>query len=152
MSERSVLSARATRSRHRFAHMHSDAGLTLVELLMAVAILGIAFTVLVGGMFTYVRTSAQHQTQANVGLYAAQYAEAVANNGYAPTCPSTYAATGYLPPTGYTATNTVAFWDEASATFGATCVPGDGRLQRVRTVVTYTGGYATTVDVVKRAP
>jgi prepilin-type N-terminal cleavage/methylation domain-containing protein len=136
----------ATRSRA------GDAGVTLIELLMSVAILGVAFVVIVGGMFTFVRGASAHQTQSNVGLYARQYADALTATAYVTTCPSTYAAVGYTPPAGYTVTNSVTFWNDYTSAFTSTCANGDGRLQRVRAVVSAPGVYSVTVDVIKRAP
>jgi prepilin-type N-terminal cleavage/methylation domain-containing protein len=139
----------------RFAlRARDDAGLTLIELLMSVAIMGVAFSVIVTGMFTFVTSANSHRTQANAGLYARQYAEAIANASYA-SCAASYGALPYTPPAGYVAANTVLIWDEYSSTFSVapgSCSGADDRMQRVHITLVTTTGYTVTDDVVKRSP
>jgi prepilin-type N-terminal cleavage/methylation domain-containing protein len=144
-----------TRSSHR--KRHGDDGVTLVEVIVAIAILGIAGTVIVGAMFTYTNASATHRSQANVQIELRRYAEAVANTAYQTNCAATsYAVTGYTAPTGFTASNAVALWDAATLSFDITPAAGctDPGLQRVRVTVVASGlyPYSESVDVVKRNP
>ena len=53
----------------------SDDGLSLVEVIMAVAILGIAFVAIIGGMWTAVVTSDTHRKQALATTYLINAAE-----------------------------------------------------------------------------
>ncbi|MDQ1725571.1 MAG: hypothetical protein QOG52_2599 [Frankiaceae bacterium] len=133
---------------------HGDGGMTLIELIMSIAIMGVAFTVIVTGMLTYVSSATTHRTQANVALYARQYAESIADASYV-SCAASYGALPYTPPAGFTASNAVMIWDEYASAFSVapgSCSGADDRLQRVRATVTATGGYTTTVDVLKRSP
>lgn len=135
-----------------------EAGVSLIELLMSVAIMGIAFAVMIGGMWTYTQSASIHATQADVGLYGRQYAEAMANIPYAP-CVSSYTmpAAGPPAPNGISSVNSVLLFDDNTSSFSispASCAGSltDARLQRIRTVTTATTGYSVTIDVVKRAP
>ena len=55
----------------------TDTGETLVELIIAVAIMGIAVVAIVGGMATFILMSDVHRKQASAGANVRNYAEAV---------------------------------------------------------------------------
>jgi type II secretory pathway pseudopilin PulG len=55
----------------------SDAGETLIELIMAVAIMGIAVVAIVGGIATTILMSDIHRKQTTAGAYVRDYAEAL---------------------------------------------------------------------------
>jgi Tfp pilus assembly protein PilE len=104
-----------------------DAGETLIELMMAVAIMGITVVAIVGGIATTILMSDVHRKQATAGSYVRSYAEAVGTyvavpgNFNATTSPSALqTAVGFAAPTGFAATVTppVRCWD--GTTFG-TC-------------------------------
>ena len=127
----------------------SEAGFTLVELLLTIAILGIAVVAVVGAMMTSIQVSDLGRRQADGQTQLRAYAEAVAGAGYT-TCATSY-PTSYSPPSGYTAAMTVAYWDGSSA-FTATCGTDKG-LQRVTLTITATDGRGSeTVATAKRAP
>ena len=128
-----------------------DRGATLIELVMAVAILGIAFAALIGGMFTFTYAAASHSRQASGAEYIREYAEAIAGAAYQ-NCATTYAPTGFSTPAGWTlGAVAVNYWN-ASA-FVATCPSVDLGLQRVHLSLSSTDGRDTeTLDVVKRLP
>lgn len=127
----------------------SEAGFTLVELLLTIAILGIAVVAVVGAMMTSIQVSDLGRRQADGQTQLRAYAEAVAGAGYT-TCATSY-PTSYSPPSGYTAAMTVAYWDGSSA-FTATCGTDKG-LQRVTLTITATDGRGSeTVAIAKRAP
>lgn len=127
----------------------SEAGFTLVELLLAVGILGISGVALIGGMMTSIQVSDLGRRQAEGQGEVRAYAEAVAGAAYA-NCAASY-STFYSPPSGYTATMTVAYWDGTSA-FTSTCGTDSG-LQRVTLTVSATDGRGSeTVAIAKRAP
>jgi len=127
----------------------SDEGFTLVELMLAVAILGISGVAVVGGMMTSIQVSDLGRRQAEGQGQVRAYAEAVAGATYA-SCATSY-ATSYTPPAGYTATMTVAYWDGTSA-FTSTCGTDSG-LQRVTLTVAATDGRGSeTVAIAKRTP
>jgi type II secretory pathway pseudopilin PulG len=110
----------------------SDTGETLIELIIAVAIMGITVVALVGGTATFILMSDVHRKQATAGSYVRSYAEAVqayvaAGNFDATTSPN-YDASTVLPPQTwkqFTAPNTgfntpdvsVQCWDDARQEF-----------------------------------
>ena len=127
----------------------SEAGFTLVELLLTIAILGIAVVAGVGAMMTSIQVSDLGRRQADGQTQLRAYAEAVAGAGYT-TCATSY-PTSYSPPAGYTVAMTVAYWDGSSA-FTASCGTDKG-LQRVTLTITATDGRGLeTVAIAKRAP
>jgi prepilin-type N-terminal cleavage/methylation domain-containing protein len=130
-----------------------EAGLTLVEVLMAVAILGIGVVAIVGGMMTSIKSSDLERRAADAQTAVRAYAEAVAGATYA-ACASSYATTGFTAPTGFTTSMTVSYWNATTSSFGSTCtVPTDSGLQKVALTVAATDGRATeTLTIAKRKP
>lgn len=123
-------------------------GLTLVEVLLAVSLLGIGVVALVGGMMTSITVAGQGRTVAEGQAAVRAYAEAVARAPYAP-CATTYPAQGFTPPTGWSTDPVVVrYWDDT--TFGSSCSPDSG-LQRVRLRLTTADGFVETVSLVKRS-
>jgi prepilin-type N-terminal cleavage/methylation domain-containing protein len=130
-----------------------DAGLTLVEVLLAVAILGIGVTAIVGGMMTSIKSSDMERRAADGQTAMRAYAEAVAGTTYA-ACASSYTATGFTAPAGFSASMTVTYWNASTSSFGSSCtVPTDSGLQKVALTVAATDGRATeTLSIAKRKP
>jgi len=125
-----------------------EAGFTLVELLLAVSILGIGVVAVVGGMMTSIQVSDLGRRQAEGQVALRAYAEAVAGVAYSSCAPS-YSTT-YSPPSGYAKSMTVAYWDGTS-TFTSTCGSDKG-LQRVTLTITADDGRASeSVAIAKRA-
>ena len=82
----------------------NDEGETLLELLIAVAIMGIAVVAIVGGIATSILMSDIHRKQATAGAYVRNYAEAVTGHYDASASPSYLpAAVGFTAPAGFTA-------------------------------------------------
>jgi type II secretory pathway pseudopilin PulG len=135
----------------RARRCRDEAGESLAELLVTIAIIGIAVVTIVSSMAAAIALSTAHRQQASAGTVLVQAAESIKNNTanpYAP-CPATYTpATG---PTGYTVTATpVEYWNGTA--FQGSCPSSDLKIQKVTVKVVAPGGYTTKVDVVKRDP
>jgi type II secretory pathway pseudopilin PulG len=95
-----------------------DRGETLLELLIAMAIMSIAVVAIIGGLLASVTVSDIHRKQSTAGAAVRDYAESVekyvAGTGYtACAAPSAYApgTVGFTVPAGYTAGGvTVRYW------------------------------------------
>ena len=128
-----------------------DAGFSLVETLIAVAILGIGVVTVVGGMMTSITVSDLDRRQAEGQTALRAYAEAVAGDTYTG-CASSYPATAFSVPSGWTAAMTVTYWSTATSTFAAACGTDSG-LQRVTLTLTATDGRGSeSLRLGKRAP
>ena len=138
---------------------HGDRGETLVELVVAIAILGIAAVAILSGLMMSIQTSVMHRNDATGGAYVRSFAEAIQtevdNNGYK-TCAN--AASGYAGvtvrdlPSGYTTSVTAVHSWNGSA-WGPCTVDG---VQRLDLKVTTTGDALHRADekltVVRRRP
>jgi len=124
------------------ARIRSEAGETLVEVLVALAILGIAAVAILSGLQLSVQASDLHRKEATGGAYVRSFAEAIQNyvdtSGYK-SCAS--AATTYagivVPdlPNGYvTKVTSVQSWN---GTVWGACT--DNGIQRLELEVTSTG-------------
>lgn len=127
---------------------YGDEGTTLVECLVAVAIISICFVAVLGGMRTSVLASDVNRKQANTTTYLTSYAEAVKRDAYDP-CATSYAGAGFTMPAGYSKDAvTVDYWNGSS--FGAACGTDSG-LQRVTLGVRSADGRAVEqLQIVKR--
>lgn len=133
----------------------SEAGTTLVEVLITVMILGVGFVAVLGGMGTSFALSAFHREQARTEPEVRRLAEAVKATPYATACPAAYtkAGIGFTAGARYTVDEPVVvdYLDESSGA-SAGCSTATPRLQVVRlTVTSSTDARAVeTIDVVKR--
>jgi prepilin-type N-terminal cleavage/methylation domain-containing protein len=138
----------------------TEAGHTLIEVLMAVAILGIGVVAIVAGMGTSIIGTDHHRKQAQAHTVLLSAVDAVksqtANPYQACATAGTYAASSgvALPATwstGAIAVRSVTYWDGTG--FAATCPSPDSKLQLVEVEVSSPDGRATeSVAVVKRNP
>jgi prepilin-type N-terminal cleavage/methylation domain-containing protein len=103
--------------RHRVA---DERGETLVEVLLAVAIMGIAAVALMAGLTTSVLMSDIHRKQATAGTAVRDYAEAlqnyVADGHYVDSCasPAPYALDSFANPPGFehsVVPGSIRYWD-----------------------------------------
>lgn len=124
-----------------------EAGFTLVDTIVGVAILGIGVTTVVGGMATSITVSARGRAAAEAQIAVRSYAELVAAATYVD-CATSY-STPFTAPGGYTATQAVSYWDSATSTFGATCGTDSG-LQRITLTVASDDGRASEVQPVAK--
>src|SRR3954454_9746930 len=129
-------------STHR-APQPRDSGETLIELVVAVAILGVAAVAILGGLLVSIQSSVIHRNDATGGAYVRSFAEAIQNSvdstgGYKPCGSAASAYAGVTVPslpTGYTtAVTAVQSWN--GSTWGACTADG---IQRVDLKVTTTG-------------
>jgi type II secretory pathway pseudopilin PulG len=137
-----------------------DRGETLLELIVAVVIMGIAVVAIVGGITTSVLLSDMHRKQATAGGAVRNYGEAVekyvASTGYV-NCASSgsYApgTVGFTAPSGYVASaNPVRYWNDTSRAFSTSCAT-DGGVQAVALQVRSSDNRATeTLTVMIRKP
>ena len=126
----------------------ADEGFTLVEVLMALIVLGIGIAALMTAMGMHVKTSATNRNQSTAASTLATAAEYVKSYAWNPTksggtCAAINhtALSGPTPPTNYTIT----YSDGQAVPSASMC-----ELQKV-TVEVKGFGYDLTVDVAKRA-
>jgi prepilin-type N-terminal cleavage/methylation domain-containing protein len=122
-----------------------DAGFSLIELLIATAIMGTAVIALVTGMGTLLNSSSQNRQATTSAIVARSYAEAldvaVAQSGA--WCSSSYTVS-YTPPTGYSVTPTVAACPTNNST--------TPQFQKVTILVTSPSTATESLTVVVRKP
>ena len=129
---------------------YADDGSSLVDILLAVAIMGVAMATVVGAMMTASQGADVSRRTAEAQLLTRSYAEAVAADPYAD-CATTYAATGFTLPAGYSRTTTVTFWNTTTGAFGTACTAPDTGLQRVTvTIATADARASDTLSFTKR--
>jgi prepilin-type N-terminal cleavage/methylation domain-containing protein len=146
---------------HR-APQRDDRGETLVELVVAIAILGIAAVAILGGLMVSTQTSTIHRNSATSGAYVRSFAEAIQadvdQNGYKSCSNAVNPTTGYVAvavpdlPAPYTkAVTAVQSWN--GSTWGACTADG---IQRLDLKVTTPGDSvhqaAETLTVILRKP
>ncbi|MFJ8159443.1 prepilin-type N-terminal cleavage/methylation domain-containing protein [Streptomyces sp. NPDC096136] len=126
-----------------------EEGETLVEVLVAVVLIGVAFVAILGGMGTAIISSAKQQQVTGADAVIRSAAEKVVSAPYV-SC-----ARGYetpTPPTGYTVAVEIEYWDGVGA-FGRSCPTADTGVQKVTLTVRSTGPRPVrdaTLEVVKR--
>ncbi|MEV4314363.1 type II secretion system protein [Actinocrispum sp. NPDC049592] len=139
--------------------MRSDeSGETLLELVIAVVIMGIALVAIIGGLTTSVLVSDVHRKQSTAGAYARDYSEAieraVASGGYV-ACAS---AASYSSPAGFTVpagfsksvvAGSLRYWNSGWQT---SCGTDTGVQQLTVRVASDDGRAAESVVVVLRKP
>lgn len=139
-----------------------EQGESLLELLIAVAIMGIAVVAIMAGLVTSVLISDVHRKQATAGTAVRDYAEAIQSSVAAEHYVPCASATSYKPdalvpvfsaPSGFTPSvvaGTVRYWNGSS--WQSSC-SSDLGLQQLTIQVASSDGRATErVDVVLRKP
>ena len=121
----------------------TERGSTLVELLIATAIMGTAVVALLTGTTTLFSTSTQNRQSTTAGIVARDYTEAL-NVAVAATgawCSTSYTVV-YTPPAGYS----------ASASYGACPAASAAQYQTVTVTATAPNGATETVKTLVRQP
>jgi type II secretory pathway pseudopilin PulG len=144
-----------------------DAGETLIELLVAIVVMGIAVVVIMAGFATVILMSDVHRKQATAGAYVHDYAEAIENtvntvtmvngkpvDGYQ-VCAgtATYASAVGFTDSAYTASvASVRYW--SGSAWQTSCTPAtDTGLQQLTVQVASTDGRAKEqLTIVLRRP
>ena len=120
--------------RRRSAVGH-ERGETLLELVVAITILGVCVVAVGAGVVMSVKISTIHRDQATADATLHNYAETVlgAYRPCAPAGPPNYPASLSLAaPAGFVApTASVRYWDAATSTFTDTCPSADPGLEQV---------------------
>jgi type II secretory pathway pseudopilin PulG len=129
-------------ARRRF----DEAGESLAELLVAIAILGIAIAVITGGLGDAIFASNEHRNYATAGTVARNGAEAIKDRKLAWNASGNYT----LPASnGVTPTVTARCWNGDSPATFAGCPNNDRGLQQL-TVTATSRGTTESVTVLKR--
>jgi prepilin-type N-terminal cleavage/methylation domain-containing protein len=137
----------------------SDAGATLIEVLVALSILSIASVAILAGVEMSIKTSDLHRKQGTGGAYVRNYAEAVqtyvADDNYVPCAGAgaySSAAVDFVVPDGYTATQQASVPLRGDGSEGS-CPGGDDGVQRVTLQMRSDDGRSTEVlTIVLRTP
>ncbi|MFF0264211.1 prepilin-type N-terminal cleavage/methylation domain-containing protein [Kribbella sp. NPDC004536] len=136
-----------------------ESGESLLELLIAVAIMGIAVVAIMAGLVTSVLVSDVHRKQATAGTAVRDYAEAiqtfVANGNYVDSCGSItpYNLPSFTVPTGYTKSvvaGSVRYWSGSS--WQTSCATDLGLQRLILQVASNDGRASERVTVVLRKP
>ena len=145
-----------------------ETGATLIEVLVAIVILGTAFAAILGGMATSILTSDIHRKEASANTVLVSAAESITDEGRNPyvSCAGTASYRPYLgvsvPPSFTVVVAAVQHWNgagvgnpDASSPFGAPdpCPAVDTGLQQVTLRAIASDGRATEeISVLKRRP
>jgi type II secretory pathway pseudopilin PulG len=135
-----------------------ERGESLLELVIAIALMGLAIVAVMSGLTTTVLMSDVQRKQATAGVAVRDYAEALQQfvaGGHYVACAtaSSYVVPGFAAPAGFTAkivTGSVQYW--TGLLWLPLCLPDRG-LQRLRVSVASADGRASEyLDVVLRKP
>ncbi|MFF3171547.1 type II secretion system protein [Streptomyces sp. NPDC057900] len=139
----------ARRPRRRPRLRRGEEGETLIEVLVAVVLMGVAFVAILGGIGTAIISSVTQQKVTGADSVIRSAAEKVVSAPYV-SCASDYETPA--PPDGYTVTVEIEYWDGVAA-FGRPCPAADTGVQKVTLTVHSTGPRPVrdaTLEVVKR--
>ncbi|MFB6537767.1 type II secretion system protein [Streptomyces noursei] len=126
-----------------------EEGETLIEVLVAVVLMGVAFVIILGGIGTAIISSVTQQKVTSADSVIRSAAEKVVSDPYV-SCASSYETPA--PPAGYTVTVKIEYWDGVGA-FGQPCPTADTGVQKVTLTVHQTGPHPVRdamLEVVKR--
>lgn len=134
----------------------TDEGFTLVEMLVTIALLGMAMVAIVSAIMTSIVTSDVHRKQATGETVMRGYAEQVKREAVYTSCATTYPV-AFSPRPGYTTSLVgVDYWDAAASTWKPQPAPNCATEDTVQRVLLETatddGRTAESVEVVVRRP
>jgi prepilin-type N-terminal cleavage/methylation domain-containing protein len=123
-----------------------DAGLTLAELLVTLAIMGIAFVAILSGITTFFRSQSANTTLADLDDSIRSYSEQLVGQPYQ-SCATSYSV---AVPSGFSGSVQVRYWDGAlPASFNSTCTADLGVQQLTVTLTNSADGITDSMQVVK---
>jgi type II secretory pathway pseudopilin PulG len=135
--------------------MSDDRGETLLELLIAVVIMGVAVVAVIGTLVTSVQLSDVHRKQATASAAVRDYGEAITNavdsGGYVACAGVGSYATGYAVPAGYAkSVVSVRYWNGGG--WQSSCSADTGLQQLTIQVASADGKASEQLAVVVRKP
>ncbi len=125
-------------------------GMTFIEVLIAVALLGVIVVTMMAGLSSIALATGHHRQQTTLDLLVRSEAEYLKSQAYIPKPPP---ANSYqnLSATGYTfSAPSVLYWDPNTATFSA--ANNEFGLQQITVTVTAPGGGTEQIIVLKVQP
>jgi Tfp pilus assembly protein PilV len=121
--------------------------MTFIEVLIAVALLGVIVVTMMAGLSSIALATSHHRQQTTLDLLVRSEAEYLKSQTYSAK-PATYSS---ISASGYTFSITqVLYWDPASGTFSA--ANADNGLQQISITVTAPGGGSEQIIVLKVQP
>jgi Tfp pilus assembly protein PilE len=138
-----------------------DKGETLLELMIAVAIMGIVVVAIVGGIATSIMMSDIHRKQATAGAYVRNYAETVVayvaagKANFASSSPDYSPSTvGFTAPAGgfVASVSSVWCWDDGSKKFISSCPTASAVQQVTLNIASSDSRASETLLVIVRKP
>ena len=136
-------------------HARAEAGETLLELIITIAIMGLSVVAVLGGVLIAIQTTNLHRQHTQTQAKLRNWAESISGDTTYTTCPGP-ADFPVAPsmPTGFTATITaVQHWNGTD--FGGTCATDTG-VQKVTLQVSVVNpsypGFTSSLDVIVRKP
>jgi prepilin-type N-terminal cleavage/methylation domain-containing protein len=144
-------------------YVEGERGETLLELLIAIAILGISLVAIATGISVSIIATDTQRKQATASLIARGYAESIETyvaNGHYAACqnPGAAAPNNYQPgtvgfsvPSGFTAAPSAATSWNASSSAWSTCSPDTG-VQKITVTVSSDGRATEILDIILRKP
>jgi prepilin-type N-terminal cleavage/methylation domain-containing protein len=127
----------------------SESGFTLVEILVAVAIMGIAVVGIMMALATMLNVSSVGRSLANVDQVTRKYTENMTAASYS-SCASSYSSVTL--PSGYSFSSgpTISYWNgDNPATFASSCSSDQGVQRIAATVREQSSGQTASVVVIK---
>jgi prepilin-type N-terminal cleavage/methylation domain-containing protein len=123
----------------------SDRGITLLEILITVALMSIAFASVLGGMGLFLKTEGVQRTTARLDVDLRTYTEQLLDVAYV-NCATAASYSAIAAPAGYAASLKIAYWDgNLPAAFGSSCSTDKGVQQLTVVLTARDGGSATLV-------
>jgi prepilin-type N-terminal cleavage/methylation domain-containing protein len=130
------------------AHRRDERGFTLIELIIAITLMGLAVGAVFGGLGLFFKIQDTQQSNARIDAEIRNYAERILAQPYTD-CATAASYEAATAPTGLSSTVAVQYWDgKLPASFGSTCTADVG-LQQITIVLTDDNGANGTLVIGK---